>query len=125
LPDDIWSDIIRWRNTPLKDEIMDHTQIEVTNAQQVASLVSGTGSSTEFSASKSVAYRIPVHLCAVVDSMAAKAGKSRNAMLNLLVQVGIDSVRSQLQDDVVEALQHGEAEALSRLLNETTETIAE
>jgi hypothetical protein len=57
--------------------------------------------------------------------MAAKAGKSRNAMLNLLVQVGIDSVRSQLQDDVVEALQHGEAEALSRLLNETTETLAE
>jgi hypothetical protein len=96
-----------------------------TNAQMVAMVVSGNGTSYEASRAKAVAYRMPVYLCAVVDSMAANGKKSRNAMLNLLVSAGIDAVRSQLKDDVIETLQIGEAEAMARIMNETTESLEE
>lgn len=98
---------------------------EVTNTEHVAAMVSGNGTSNLIAAVKVVAYRIPVHLLAPVDAMAAKAGKSRNAMLNLLVQVGIDEVRNQLSDEVAESLTVGEAKAFSGLVDGGTESISE
>jgi hypothetical protein len=76
-------------------------------------------------ASHSVSYRVPMHILVTVDAMAAEARKSRNAMLNMLVQVGIDEVREKLDQDVAERLTVQEAGAFSALVGESTETIEE
>ena len=60
-----------------------------------------------------------------VDSMATEGKKSRNAMLNLLVEVGIDEVREKLDQDVAERLTIGEARALQVLMREELESISE
>jgi len=100
---------------------------EVTNTEHVALMLSSNATSNMVAVMKVVAYRVPLHLLGPVDAMAKKAGKSRNAMLNLLVQVGIDEVRKQLSDDVAEALVVGESEAFALLLGDASpaETIKE
>ena len=98
---------------------------EVTQADHVAGVISGTGKNIMKAASHSVSYRVPMHLLVTVDAMAAEAKKSRNAMLNMLVQVGIDEVREKLDQDVAERLTIGEAQAFAVLRGESTETIEE
>lgn len=102
-------------------------EVEVSNTEHVAAMLSGNATTKSISAVKVVAYRVPMHLLGPVDGMAKTAGKSRNAMLNLLVQVGIDEVRKQLSDDAAEALVLAESEAFSLLLGDAspTETLTE
>lgn len=98
---------------------------EVSQAQHVAGIVSGTSSQKGVAAVRPVAYRAPVYLLAIVDSMAAQSKKSRNQMLSLLLQVGIDEVRDNLEEDVIEKLSIAEAQILSELSGETLETDTE
>jgi hypothetical protein len=98
---------------------------EVSQADHVAGILSGTATTTSVAATRPLNYRIPVHLLAVVDAMADQAKKSRNAMLNLLLQVAIDDVREKLDTDVIESLSIGEAKAMQVLLGESLESIEE
>ena len=98
---------------------------EVSQAEHVAGILAGTSSQKSIAAVRPVAYRAPVHLLAVVDSMAAHSKKSRNQMLNLLLQVGIDEVRDNLDEDVIEKLSIAEAQILSDLSGENLETDTE
>lgn len=95
---------------------------EVSQADHVAGILSGTATSNLIAAVRPINYRIPIHLLVVVDAMAAQANKSRNAMLNLLVEVGIDEVREKLDPSVVEALSIGEAKAMDQLSGESLES---
>jgi len=100
---------------------------EVTNTQHVAAMVSGHATGSSIALVKTISYRLPISLLGPVDAMANKAKKSRNAMLNLLLQVGIDEVRRQLDPDAAESLMYSESAALAVLLGDemTTETIEE
>ena len=98
---------------------------EVTQADHVAGIISGTGKNSLRASAYAVSYRVPMNLLAAVDAMAAESKKSRNAMLNLLVEVGIDEVREKLDQDVAERLMVQEAKAFSLLAGETSETIEE
>lgn len=98
---------------------------EVSHAQHVAGILEGTGSNTRTSAVRSVAYRAPIDLLAVVDAMASHSGKSRNSMLNLLLQSGIDEVRENLSDEVIEKLSIAEAKAIEALGVHSLETLTE
>ena len=98
---------------------------EISQADQVAAVVSGVGKNTVVAAVRPVAYRVPVYLLASVDAMAAEGKKSRNAMLNMLVQVGIDEVREKLGQDVVERLLLEESKALQFLMGEELESLQE
>jgi hypothetical protein len=99
--------------------------IEVSNAQELAAVVAGTGSTQMSAVMKMVSYRIPVHLLAPVDAMAAKSKKSRNAMLNLLIQVGLDEVRKHFSEEVAADLLIGESAALTNLLDGPFENVKE
>jgi hypothetical protein len=97
----------------------------ISQAEHVAGILSGTAQTTMVAAMHSVSYRVPMHVLATVDAMAAQSKKSRNAMFNLLVQVGIDEVREKLDQDVAERLTIEEARAFSLIRGETTESIEE
>lgn len=91
---------------------------DVTHAQHVASIVAGTAKTNVVATAKNIAHRIPVHLCAQVDAMAQTAGKSRNAMINLLINVGLQEVRAEVSLEVGEALTIAEARAISMLMDQ-------
>ncbi|MDO8291229.1 MAG: hypothetical protein Q7T44_18620 [Parvibaculum sp.] len=99
--------------------------IEVSAADALASIVSGTGKSTLKAVVHPVSYRAPVHLLARVDALAAKSGKSRNAMINLLVDVGLEEVLSRLSDDDFEEVQSREMYAAEALRGADSESLEE
>ena len=96
-----------------------------TKTEHVASIISGTGKSSGVSSAKAISYRIPVWLLARVDAMAGQAGNSRNAMLNLLLDVGIQEVGDELPEEVFQAVQSREIGLIQQMLDEGTESISE
>ena len=98
---------------------------EPTKSQIVASIISRTGKSTTSSLAKSISYRVPVTTLARVDAMADQAGKSRNQMLNLLLDVALDQVGGDLSQAVFEEVQSREIGAIRGFLDGATETMTE
>ena len=92
-------------------------EVEVpTSSEHVAAMVSGHAESRSRSVSKMISYRAPVYLIGAIDAMAQKSGKSRNAMMGLLLQVGIDEVRRQLDPVIAKSLRVSEAKVMLDLL---------
>lgn len=89
---------------------------EPTEVEILASLISGTAKVESIAAQRAISARIDVRTLARVDSMAHQAGKSRNEMLNMLLDVACVSVYDHLQTDVIEQLQSREIVALGESL---------
>lgn len=96
-----------------------------TKTEHVASIISGTGKSRMTAAAKAISYRVPISTLARVDAMAGQAGNSRNAMLNLLLDVALEEVGHELSEEVFQALQIREIGHLRQMLEEGTESISE
>jgi len=98
---------------------------EPTKSQQVAAVIGKTGKFSAISAAKAVSYRVPIHTLARVDAMAEQAGKSRNSMLNLLLEVALDQVGSELSEAVFQEVQSREIVLMRALLDGGTEPLSE
>jgi hypothetical protein len=92
-------------------------QNEINLAEHVAGVIANTGTNSIKAAARAISYRIPVVDLAEVDAMAAEAGKSRNAMLNMFVSVGLDAVRRQLPSKVARSVRKRESECIAALLD--------
>ena len=90
---------------------------EPTQAQIVAGLISGTAKTDGMSSQRAISARIDLTTLARVDSMAQQAKKSRNEMINMLLEVGCDEVYQHLEGPVVEELQSRESAALQSSLS--------
>lgn len=88
---------------------------ELSNAELLAGVVAGTVKQSSWQAVKHIDYRIPIWLVAKVDALAKKSGKSRNSMLNSLVEVGLDAVLPLLKSDDAKELNRLERLAYSAL----------
>ena len=100
---------------PVLEKIMGK-KYDPTSAQIIASLVSGTGETEAVSSQRAVSARIDFGTLARVDSIAQHAKKSRNEMINLLLDAGREEVYGHLETDVIEELQIIEAAAFQNLL---------
>lgn len=88
---------------------------EITMAEALASVIEGQGEWRWSSVTRQVSARIPVTTLARVDAMAAVAKKSRNAMLENLLAVGMEAVLNNINDeDKLIEIQHEEMQALER-----------
>jgi hypothetical protein len=90
---------------------------EITHADVTADIIERTAKARVRAVAKQVNYRIPFYLLAKVDAMALQAGKSRNAMLNRLLQDGIEHVAGLLSPETLEAISRTEASNLAELLD--------
>ena len=88
--------------------------VEVTPAEQLAALVSGNAKHTISAVQRAVSARINLHTLARVDAMAAKAGKSRNDMLNLMLDVAADEIYRAVDEKVLQDLQSREIVTLDQ-----------
>lgn len=90
---------------------------EPTEVEILASLISGTGKVESVAAQRAISARIDIATLARVDSMAQQANKSRNEMLNMLLDAACAAVYDHLKTDVIEELQSREMVALEQSLS--------
>lgn len=89
----------------------------VSTAKNVAALIVSEGVADAAIPMKGISARIDLGTLARIDSMANKAGKSRNEMINLLLDVGCDAVYENFTQEQIEELQSRESFAFETLLN--------
>jgi predicted component of type VI protein secretion system len=82
---------------------------EPNEVQVLASLINGSMQIQSVSAQRAISARIDIHTLARVDSMAKQAKKSRNDMLNMLLDVACFAVYEHLEQPVIEELQSRES----------------
>ena len=79
-------------------------------ADQAAAIVEGRGKTEYFGTTKLITIRIPMPLAVQLQAMAQKSGKSRNATIATLLEVGLEEVRERLDETTLEDLQTIEQE---------------
>lgn len=89
---------------------------DIKRAEAVANVIAGTGTSHQTTMAKAVLVRFPLDLLVQVDSMASRARKSRNLMVADLLRVGIDEVRSELPEEVIDAIDERSMLELAQLV---------
>lgn len=82
-------------------------------AQVLADLINGEAKVETIASQRAISARINLMTLARVDAMAQKAGKSRNDMLNMLLDVGCEEVYQHLPSPAVEDLQARELASLT------------
>ena len=86
-------------------------------ADHAAAIVEGRGKTEYVGLSKLVTIRIPMPLAVQLQAVAQKSGKSRNATIATLLEVGLEEVRERLDETTLEELQTIEKELYSDEIN--------
>ena len=87
-------------------------------ADQAAAIVEGRGKTEYVGITKLITIRIPMHLAIQLQAMAQKSGKSRNATIATLLEVGLEEVRERLDDQTIDQLREIEQELYTDNANE-------
>ena len=90
----------------------DDLEPEFRAAEQTAAIVEGTAKTDYVGPSKVISVRLPSSVAARVQALAQKSGKTRNAMVSSLLEVGLEEVRKLLSEETVEELHAIEQELL-------------
>lgn len=93
-------------------------QEDVTPAQMLAAEIEGTGESFYVGSTCVITVRMPIHMAADLRALAKKSGKTRNAMVVSLLDVGFSEVRKHLNEETLQELQGLNAEAFQETLKE-------
>jgi predicted DNA-binding protein len=87
-------------------------------ADQAAAIVEGRGKTEYVGVSKLITIRVPMHLAIQLQAMAQKSGKSRNATIATLLEVGLEEVSERLDLQTIEQLREIEQELYTDNANE-------
>jgi predicted DNA-binding protein len=82
-------------------------------ADHAAAIVEGRGKTEYVGTTKLITIRIPMPLAVQLQAMAQKSGKSRNATIATLLEVGLEEVRERLDESTLADLQTIETELFS------------
>lgn len=82
----------------------------ITEADHAAAIVEGRGESNYIGPSKVISIRLPADIVVRAQAMAHKSGKTRNAMMCTLLEVGLEQVRERLSDETLGTLHDIEQE---------------
>lgn len=82
-------------------------------ADHAAAIVEGRGKTEYIGTTKLITIRIPMPLAVQLQAMAQKSGKSRNATIATLLEVGLEEVRERLDESTLADLQTIETELFS------------
>ena len=87
-------------------------------ADHAAAIVEGRGKTEYVGVSKLITIRVPDHLAIKLQAMAHKSGKSRNATIATLLEVGLEEVSERLDLQTIEQLREIEQELYTDNANE-------
>lgn len=83
---------------------------KISAADHAAQIVEGTGKTEYIGSTKVISVRLPVLLANRLQALAQKSGKTRNATVSMLLEVGLEEVASRLSDETCEELLEIESE---------------
>lgn len=83
---------------------------EIRAADHAASIVEGSGKTEYIGTTKVISVRLPTHLAIKLQALAQKSGKTRNATVAILLEVGLEEVRARLSEDTFQQLYEIEQE---------------
>lgn len=90
----------------------------IREADHVAALLEGNATTNFVGVTKVISARLPLHLLAELEAFAEKGGRSRNAMLAMLLDVGLEEVRSGLKAKTIKEIDASKNQKLSVLHEE-------
>jgi hypothetical protein len=93
---------------------MTSEKYEPTQAEILASIVTGRGSSGYMGAAVQRSHRFPYHLFVQIENMANAGGVPVSIIINQLIACGLEAVRTKLPDDIVSQLSHTSKEQSER-----------
>ena len=82
----------------------------ITEADHAAAIVEGRGETNYAGSSKVISIRLPSDIVVRAQAMAHKSGKTRNAMMCTLLEVGLEEVRQRLAPETLQTLHEIEQE---------------
>lgn len=88
---------------------------DYTSAQMTAAVLNGTGKLEGKAPLAHFTGRVPFWQLSQIEAMAQKAQKSRNSMLALVLEAGIEAIRSHLDEKTLGELRMLEGEATNEL----------
>lgn len=93
----------------------------ITAADHAAAIVEGTGKTTYIGMSKVTSIRLPSLLLAQLKGVAGKSGKTLNATMAMLIEVGLEEVLKKLSPETLEQLKEITNEHFEEIYNEASE----
>lgn len=90
----------------------------VTAAHQAASAIEGTGKSTNIGVSKVTSIRLLASQLAPLKAVAGKSGKTLNATITMIIEVGLEEVLKKLSPETLQQVKDMSNEHLDELLND-------
>jgi hypothetical protein len=100
---------------------MDQLVKPPTVAEQAAAVILQTATSFTKGQLTPITGRIPVWVMGALDAMSARAGKSRNFTMNLVLAAGLDAIQEHLTEEVREELRWMSHDMLSNPENSVGE----
>ncbi|HPV45206.1 MAG TPA: hypothetical protein PK056_06800 [Methylotenera sp.] len=73
---------------------------EPSKAEHLANILSGNASTESVSATVQRSHRFPIHQFMLIENMAKMANCSVSAMINQVIEVGVDALYDHLPDDI-------------------------
>ena len=89
---------------------------EPSEAQILASILTGSGSTSYVGAAVQRSHRFPYHLFIQIENMAKVADASVSAIINQLIECGLESVKKELPQNIVKQLIHISDDPIERSL---------
>ena len=77
----------------------------IREAEHVAALIEGTATTRFMGATKVISVRLPILQIAELEAFANQSGRSRNAMVALLLDVAFEEVRAGLKAKTLKAIE--------------------
>ncbi len=85
---------------------MTNEKYEPTQAEILASIVTGRGTSGYMGAAVQRSHRFPYHLFLQIENMANAGGVPVSIIINQLIECGLEAVKGKLPDEFVKQLSH-------------------
>ncbi len=93
-------------------------EFTIAAADELADMVEGRTAFSYAGLTKVTSVRIPLHLAVKVQALAYKSGKTRNAIIVNLLEVGLEELHQRLKSTTLEELKSFETKALLDLSRE-------
>jgi len=93
---------------------------EPSEAEMLASIVLGRGSAGYHGAAVQRSHRFPYHLFIQIENMAKVADAPVSAIINHLIECGLESVKKELPQNIVKQLRQTTESSLERPLKSIT-----
>jgi len=93
---------------------MTNERIELTSAQMLATLVMGRADMAESMATVQRSHRFPLHIFAQIENMARIGKVPVSAIINQLIECGLEAVKKELPKNVVQQIKVMSQEQVDR-----------